>query len=146
VFRNSWLSVAGLDISRFEINAEMKFSRLREVAGWIGISVRSQHFFANYGHLLYLASSGDLIRTIPENEFGQYHGETVGSFANFDPMGPKFHKFRIEADDHTISMFVDDIGGSFKIAEMPYAYPSGKILFQTYNARVGIRRVEIKQK
>jgi hypothetical protein len=146
VFRNSWLNVAGLEISKFELNVEMKFSRLRDVAGWIGVSVRNQHFFANYGHLLYLASNGEVVRTVPENEFGQYYGETIGSFENFDPMQSKFYQFRIEADDHIISMFVDNIGKSFKIAEMPYVYPSGKILFQTYNARVGIKRVEIKQK
>ena len=146
VFRNSWLSVANLEISKFEITAEMKFSQLRDVVGWIGISVRSQNFFANFGHLLYLASNGKAARTIPKDEFGSHDDDYIlGDFPDFSPREQKFYKFRIEADDQNIAMFVNGIGGSFKISEMPFVYPSGRILFQTYYARAGIRNIEIKQ-
>lgn len=146
VFRNSWLSVAGLLLSKFEITAEIKFSQLRNIEGWVGISVRNQHFFANYGHLLYLTSSGKVVRTIPENELAEYHDEIIGSISDFNTTKDKFFKFRIKVDDHEISMFVDKIGKSFKISEMPFVYPSGRILFQTFRARMGIRSIEIKNK
>lgn len=146
VFRNSWLSVANLDLSNFDITAEMKFSQLRNVVGWIGISVRNQNFFANYGHLLYLASNGEVVVTVPENDIGGYHGDPIGTIPNFDPMKPDFYKFRIEADEKTISMSVSGISKKFIIAEMPYIFPSGRILFQTYMARGGIRSIEIKEK
>ncbi len=146
VFRNSWLSVAGLVLSKFEITAKIKFSQLREIEGWIGISVRNQHFFANYGHLLYLASSGKVVRTVPDNELGEYHDEEIGRISNFDINKDKFFKFQIKADDHHISMFVDEIGKRYKISEMPFVYPSGKILFQTFRARMYIHSIEIKSK
>jgi hypothetical protein len=146
VFRNSWLSVANLELSNFEITAEMKFSQLRNVTGWIGISVRNQNFFANYGHLLYLASNGDVVFTVPENDIGGYHGEPIGTIPNFDPMKPEFFRFRIEAGEQTISMSVNGVGREFRVAEMPFVFPSGRILFQTYVARAGIRRIEIKER
>lgn len=146
VFRNSWLNVANLELSNFEITAEMKFSQLRSVPGWIGISVRNQNFFANYGHLLYLASNGDVVATVPENDIGGYHGEPIGTIPHFDPMKPDFYEFRIEAGQLTISMSVNGVGREFRIAEMPFVFPSGRILFQTYLARAGIRRIEIREK
>lgn len=143
VFKNSWLSVANLELSDFEITAEMKFSKLRNEKAWIGISVRNQHFFANFGHLLYLGSNGKVERTVPEDDLGRYHGDKLGSFSGFDPTGSKFYEFRIKADGQAISMYVDDEGDDFKVTEMPHVYPVGKILFQTANARAAIKSSEI---
>lgn len=42
-------------------------------------------------------------------------------------------------------MYIDNVGNKFKINEMPYVYPSGKILFQTYNARAGIKNIKIEK-
>jgi hypothetical protein len=144
-FRNSWLSVAGLSLSRFEICAEMKFTQLRDIEGWIGISVRNQHFFANYGHLLYLASNGNVVRTVPEDELANYHDDLIGSIKDFRKVKDEFFKFRIQVDDQEISMFVNKIGKTSKIAEMPFVYPSGRILFQTFRARMGIHSIEIRK-
>lgn len=146
VFRNSWLSVDMHSISKFKITAEMKFTQLRGVFGWIGITIRSQHFFANYGHLLYLTSTGDVCRTVPENDLGVYHDEKIGNFDNFNPSSHQFYKFCIEADQNSLSMYINGVGDSFSFSEMPYVYPSGRILFQTYNARVGIKTIDILDK
>jgi hypothetical protein len=144
IFRNSWLSIAGPEMSKFKLSAAMKFSRLRDKEGWIGISIRNHHFFANYGHLLYLTSIGKVCWTVPDNELGNYHDEEIGVLSDFDIN--RFYKFQIEANDHSISMFIDDIGGDFKISEMPYVYPAGRILFQTYIARACIQYIDVQQK
>src|SRR5574341_1371201 len=65
VFRNSWLIVSNLEVGNLELTALMKFTKLRDIEGWIGISIRSHHFFANYGHLLYVNTTGKVVRTVP---------------------------------------------------------------------------------
>jgi hypothetical protein len=81
---------------------------------------------------------------VPDNELGNYHDEEIGVLSDFDIN--RFYKFQIEANDHSISMFIDDIGGDFKISEMPYVYPAGRILFQTYIARACIQYIDVQQK
>ena len=143
IFRNSWLRVGNFEFTNFRINAQMRFTKIREnVGSWIGISVRNHHFFANYGHLIYVNNEGLVIRTVPENELGTYHDEKVDDYPNFEI--DKIFNFNIEINNKSFSMFVDDIGNEYKIAEMPYVYPSGNILFQTHNTRAGILNIKIE--
>lgn len=144
VFKNSWLAVANLEVSKVTVEAEMKFTLTRETEGWIGINVRSHHYFANYGHLLYLTTTGKVIRTVPKGDLSLPENDLIGTFADIELTRQR--TFRIEVDDNSMMMFIDDIGKEFKLADMPYVFPSGKVLFQTYNARVGIKSISIEHK
>ena len=145
VFRNSWLRVGNFKYSNFKLNTKMKFIKIRdEVDSWIGISVRNHHFFANYGHLIYINKKGLVVITVPENEFGASHDDIIGNYPNFDI--DKVFDFNIEINNEYFSMFIDDIGKKYKISEMPHVCPSGNILFQTYCARAGISNIDIELK
>jgi len=144
IFRNSWLRVGNFEFTNFKINTKIRFTKFREnTGGWIGISVRNHHFFANYGHLLYVNNEGRVIRTVPEDELGNYKDDEIGKLSNFEL--DKAYNFNIEINDKFFSMYIDNVGNKFKIKEMPYVYPSGKILFQTYNARAGIKNIKIEK-
>ena len=143
VFRNSWFSIGNQDFSKFALVVHMRFSQLRDVEGWIGISARSHHFFANFGHLIYLTSTGKVVRTVPEDDLGNYHDEVIGELPHFDASNPVYHKFRIEVDDEVMKMAVDGVGGTFRLSEMPFVHASGRILFQTYNCRGAINSIEL---
>ncbi|MFC2159235.1 hypothetical protein ACFLQS_00760 [Actinomycetota bacterium] len=142
IFRNSWLRIGNFEFKNFKLNSQMKFTKTRDVGCWIGISIRNHHFFANYGHLLYINSEGLVIRTVPENELAKYHDEKIAEYPNFDIN--KVFEFNIEINKNYFSMYIDNIGNRYKVAEMPYVYPSGNILFQTYNARAGILSIKIE--
>ena len=143
VFRNSWISIGSQDLSKFGLAARMRFSQLRDLEAWVGISVRSHHFFANFGHLIYLTSTGKVVRTVPEDDLGKYHDEVIGELPHFDVSSPVYHDFHIEVDDEMMNMAVDGVGGTFKLSEMPFVYASGRILFQTCNCRGAINSIKI---
>jgi hypothetical protein len=143
VFRNSWLSIANLEFKNFELVVEMQFTNLRESndQSWIGISVRNNGVFANFGHLLYLNNRGELRRTVPQDEI-HYEDEKIGVFKNFNLK--EIYRFKIIVNDEYMSMYINEIGNDYTIANMPFVYSSGKILFQTFNARVGVSKIELK--
>ncbi len=144
VFRNSWLVVPNLEVGNLELTALMKFTMVRDVEGWIGIGIRSHHFFANYSHLLYVSTMGKIVRTIPQIGLSEPDNDIIGALEGFQPLEAGFLRFHIEADEHHMSMYVGDKGKSSKVADMPYHIPKGKIVFQTYNARAGIQSISIK--
>jgi hypothetical protein len=143
VFRNSWISIADLGFKNFELVAEMQFTDSRESddQSWIGISFRNNGVFANFGHLLYLNHKGELRRTVPKDEI-EYADEKIGSLKNFSLN--EIYTFKIKVNDEYMSMSINEIGNNYPIANMPYVYSSGKILFQTYNARAGLKKIELK--
>ena len=146
IFKNSWLSVSNINIPKFELNAKLNFSsQVRtDVGAWIGVSVRNNNFFANYGHLIYLTSKGQVMRTIPFDDIGGYNDSQIGVIEPFDPLDKKYYNFKISFDDKNISMYVDNIGDVFPIKDMPFVFSSGKILFQSYHSRMAIKSFSIK--
>jgi hypothetical protein len=70
VFRNSWLLLTGADYRNLRVKASFRFQSLAKDPGgaFFGLSLRNQHFFANFGHLIYLRADGLVVRTEPLNE------------------------------------------------------------------------------
>lgn len=61
-FAHSWASLGNHRFSKFSLLFRARFSNPRE-QGWIGVGLRSQHFFANFSHLLYLCTDGRVVIT-----------------------------------------------------------------------------------
>jgi len=143
VFRNSWVSVADISLSSFELTADIRFSEHRGKHGWIGISVMNQSFFANYGHLFYLTTEGKVMRTVPQDDRGKYENKEIGVLPNFALEGGTPHKFHAKLT-HTEFLFeVDGIGETVTVADMPHVFAAGRILFQTHRVRAGLLNVFI---
>ena len=144
-FANSWLMLAYPDISKFKITTIMKFTKIKDKEGaLIALSVRAPHYFANYGHTLFLNTDGKAInRTIPEDEKGKYKDKKIADYPNFNTN--RDYKFYFEIDDKYFHMSIDGIGGKYKIATMPFVYPRGKILLQTFRAYAGLKYLKIEK-
>lgn len=144
-YGNSWLMVTGPEMPKVEVTAIMRFTKTRDPRGaLIAVSVRKPHFFANFGHTLFLNSDGKNInRTVPENDSGKYHDDVIAPYPNFDL--DKFYKFYIKIDDRFFSMFIDDIGKKYKISDIPFLFSGGKILLQTFRAFAGIKYLRIEK-
>jgi len=143
VFRNSWLSFSNVKLQNVRVQAEMKFTLWRDVPCWIGIAVRSQHFFANFGHLVLLNSQGAVSRTVPEDDVGKYRNEEFGQIHDFDPQSEEFVEFDISMDKEALKVSVGPVRNSFAVRDMPYVFGRGNVLFQTYCARAGIRNIRL---
>jgi hypothetical protein len=142
VYRNSWLRVVG-EFTNLELQAEMRFSGLRDQPAWIGIGVRSQNFFANWSNLLYVRADGSVIRTVIENDLGQYHDEEVGHLQGFAL--ERYVTFRIRIDGTEFVRSIDDVQCKHDVASLPHVFPKGMVLLQTYNARAILRKLDLRR-
>jgi hypothetical protein len=147
VFRYSWLTLGLEQFASVRVQAEMRFAELRPSAavgqGWIGIMLRSQHFFANWGHLIYVVSDGTVRRTQPIDEFnkedeepslGQIQGFSLTDWVNFD----------LRFDEYALSGSVGGVVFNIPVTDMPYRYNAGLIRFQTHIARAWIRTLQVE--
>lgn len=144
VFPNSWLSFSNLKLRNVRVQAEMRFTLRRDHPCWIGIMLRSQHFYANFGHLVFLGSDGTVSRTVPEDELGKYHDEQVGQIDGFDPDSREFVVFDLSMDEEALKISVGSVRNSFAVRDMPYVFGKGHVLFQTAFARAGMRNIRIE--
>ena len=142
VFSNSWVSVADISLSTFELTADIRFTKHRGEHGWIGISVRNQSFFANYGHLFYLTTEGKVMITKPQDDIDSNpEEEVIGVLPNFELESGTPYKFHAKLTDTEFLFEVDGVGKTITVADMPYVFAAGRILFQTYQVRAGLLNV-----
>lgn len=147
VFGYSWLTLGQENFDKVRVQAEMRFCKLRpDIAvgnGWIGIMLRSQHFFAEGGHLIYVLSDGTVRFTQPKNEFrkededpflGKIQGLSLTDWVKFD----------LRFDEHGLSGSINDVVFNIRVTDMPYIYNAGLIRFQTYMARACIRTLKVE--
>lgn len=147
VFRYSWLTLGVEEYDSIKVQAEMCFTRLRHDdandRGWIGIMLRSQHFFANYGHLIYVLSDGTVKRTEPKDEFNKEDNDpSLGQIQGFSTID--WVSFDLQFDEHAMSGLVGGVQFSIPVADMPYRYNAGLVRFQTYKARVCVRNLKVE--
>ncbi len=148
VFRYSWLTLGQEQFSSVKVHAEMRFTELGPNAaagqGWIGIMLRSQHFFAEAGHLIYVVSDGSIHCTKPVNEFGKEESDPdLGQIQGFSLND--WVEFDLQFDQHALSGSVGGKKFEILVTDMPHIYNAGHLRFQTSRARSCIRslRVEI---
>lgn len=143
-FRFSWLTFTKEKFKNVQVTAKMKFTQLRSSggAGWIGIMLRSQHFFANNGHLIYLTSDGLIHHTKPIHEFDKHPSDPViGSIDGFDP--DEWVEFDIIFNDEALFGSVGGVPFHIDVSEMPFVHNAGLVRFQTFLARACIGTLRV---
>jgi hypothetical protein len=110
---------------------------------WIGIMLRSQHFFANYGHLTYVLSDGTVKRTEPIDEFNKADQDPyLGQIQNFNLN--KWVNFDLRFDERAFSGSVNGVKFNIQATNMPYKYNAGLVRIQTYKARACVRTLKVE--
>jgi hypothetical protein len=124
----------------------MKFTELNPNLsngdGWIGISIRSQHFYANFGHLVYIKSDGSLVYARPSDDKGNYDDIELGRVRDFDIS--QWVTFQIRFDDNILRISIGGISKEFTISdknEVPFCYNAGMVRFQTYKSKACIQSI-----
>jgi hypothetical protein len=144
-FRNSWVTVGNEDHSLVRLKARMRFSeRAPNVGpgdGWMGVALRSQHFFANYGHLAYVRPDGMVIRTEPLSE-STYEDVQIGYIKGYDPS--KFVPFDLEFTSSTLKISIGSVKQFVNLRKAKHVRHAGKIRFQTYRCRAILKDLEIE--
>lgn len=146
VFRNSWLMVGKEDYSDITVKARLRISKrhseTRPADGWIGVSLCSSHFFANYSHLVYVKPDGSLWYYEPQDEF-RSEDKKWGQLTDFTESTTV--EISVSLDKDGLSMEVNGISNYIPVADIPFRRRAGKIRIQTHLCRAILEHLEVSQ-
>lgn len=144
VFSNSWISVGADDYSSVRVKAKLRMTerhpRIGPNDGWIGVSLCSTHFFANYSHLVYVKSDGSLVYTEPQSET-TYVDKPWGRLSDFDPFQSVDIVVSLTGD--AFEMAIGGVRHRVLSADMPYRRNAGKVRLQTHVCRAVLEYLEV---
>ena len=145
-YQYSWLTLGKENYSNIHITTKMKFvepdSIFSNDQGWIGLSLRSQHYYANFTHLFYVKTDGSVVYARPLDDNGRYENLDLGKFSDFNKN--QWINFDIKFDEYSLDISICDVTKKFIIANkehMPFCYHSGMVRFQTNRARACIQSI-----
>jgi len=145
VYQHSWMSIGNLNIRNVRVKAKVRFSLVKNNLPWIGIMIRSQHYFANYGHLVYINAEGVITRTVPEETLGDYSNEEIGRLETFSNDPFEYMDFTVEFDEVSLRVKIDSFHKEFPVHEMPHAFYSGRILIIPAYCRMDLQSIEVSK-
>lgn len=129
-YPHSWASVGNAQLKsvRLKFNARFGLTTSISPSCKIGVALRSQHFYANFGHVVVLASDGSVIVTEPHNEAPDYYANIdVRGVTKIDPLS--FHFFDLEFNNNELNIAIDDFSITFQVSEMKRVLGPGLIRF-----------------
>jgi hypothetical protein len=146
VFPNSWLTVGDEDYANVSVTARLKFSehhpRIGTTDGWIGVSLCSPHYFANYNHLVFVKPDGSLWYGEPQNEMESKY-ESWGHLPDFTTSTPI--EISVSLNSETLTMRVNGISRCISVAEMPFRRQAGKVRLQTHLCRAILEYLQVDE-
>lgn len=130
LFSQNQASLGNVRALHFDLEFEAAFRNPANDAAWIGVGFRSQHFYANFAHLLRLNQDGSITVSHP-NEIGPafYTDEGLRGPTPIDGSG--FHHFHIRFTQDMLLLEVDDFSTSLDVARLPKVFGPGLIRFQS---------------
>ena len=146
VFRNSWLLLTGADYSNVRARIRFRFQNIlrNPEDAFVGVSLRNQHFHANWGHMVLLRASGRVICTQPEDDRGNYHDVDIDTVPEFGYGKQEFIDLIAEINSNCLAFSVGSISRELAVADMPHVYGAGKIRISIAACRVRIQEIELK--
>lgn len=143
-FSHSWASVGKEKFYCFQLEFIARFSNPNPISAYIGVGLRSQHYYANFAHFIYLTRDGRIWITEPNEEPPNfYEGKDLRPAKPIDLDAD--HYFRIVFSQSNLNLQVDDFSESFEVAKMKKVFGSGLIRFQPYRSWMAIKEVKVAQ-
>lgn len=145
VYRNSWLLLTSADYRNTRVCIRFRFAALGKdpPSAFLGISLRNQHFLANWGHMVLLRADGRVIRTEPENDKGAYHDVDVGEIPSFKHDARDLIEITATFTDEHFSLSAGPVKAQIPVSAMPYVYGAGKVRVSIAACQVHIREIEL---
>ena len=148
-YKHSWMSLGNEVLSNVSVSADMKLVKdepvlLRNVIPFMGIMVRGQSFWANYGLLFYIRKDGSVVLATPLNSAGAHEDRPLGVINDFDMK--QFTHLTVKINDRNLTMMVQSEKFSLTLAELPDVFTRGRVFFIAGHCRVGIRKVRVERK
>ena len=143
-FGNSWASIGKHQFRNFSLRFKARFSNPQsESNAWIGIGFRSQHFLANFAHIIYLKTDGSIILVEPNvSSPNLFVDKTLRESTPIDVKSD--HEFHVLFDEQNLRVEVDDFNESIDVAKMPKVLGAGLIRFQSALSWMALISVDIQ--
>lgn len=144
VFSHSWASIGKERYKNInlEFEAEFRNIKVKPEDMFIGVGLRSQHYFANYAHIYYLKGDGRIILTEPdENPPAFYTDNTLRTATSINLS--KSYSFKIVFNEKILFVQIDDFSREFEISKMKKVFGEGLIRFQSYGCWMAIKRIKL---
>lgn len=144
VFRNSWLLLTNGEYRNVRVRVRFRFAGLSQEPenAFFGVSLRNQHFHANWGHLVLLRASGRAIRIEPQNDIGKFENIDEGIIPNFQHESSAFTELTVAFVEGRLEFSVGPINKTVLESVMPDVYYAGKVRLSISNCRVQIKEIE----
>jgi len=140
-FGHSWASIGSERFSNFRLEFTAAPTHPELPVWWIGVNMRSQHYFANYGHLVLLRNDGAVFVTQPD--------ESSPNSYRDEPLRPptlmghtKEHAFRIAFSDDELQIAIDEWETRWDFTNRKTFGP-GLVRFQSSLTRMRVRNIRL---
>ena len=142
-FSHSWASIGKEPLLEFSMHFKARFSNPFPNDGYIGVGFRSQHFFANFGHTLYLRWNGSIVLTEP-NEVPPtfYVDKELREATPLDLSADQ--DFFVSFDNRRLQIAVNGFSAEFEVARMPKVFGPGLIRFQSFRSWMSLIEVDVR--
>jgi len=142
-FSHSWASIGNEKFINFELEFRARFVNPQSPSdAWIGVGLRSQHYFANYAHLLYIKGDGSIWITEPNEQPPSFYKDV--DLRPATPMDLSAnHRFRVDFGQSRLIVEIDDFSHCFELAHMPKLFGPGFIRFQSSLSRMAISTLKL---
>jgi len=142
-FSHSWASLGKGSFLNLDLRFTARFANPHPDA-YIGVGLRSQHFFANFGHIIYLKQDGAIVMTRPDETPPNFYTDLMLRQATkIDVV--RDHVFQIRFDRKTLRVKVDDFEATFQVAKMPKVFGPGLIRFQCFRCWMALVEVTLSE-
>jgi hypothetical protein len=144
-FSYSWASVGKRKFKNFCLEFVAQFKNRVDQHGYIGVGLRSQHYYAQYAHILYLDWKGQIVIANPNEDAAKnfYSDRVLRPETAIDLQTD--HHFRVLFNESVIEVQVDDfVAPSIKVASMEKVFGEGLIRFQSHMCWMAIKELTVR--
>jgi hypothetical protein len=110
---------------------------------YIGVGLHSQHFYAQYGHIIFLRRDGMIIMAQPTEISPLYRNVTLRPPTEIDLSA--YHDFKFTFTDFVLQIEIDDFVTQFNLGEMDKVLGPGLIRFQSFLNWMAISEIQIDE-
>ncbi|MFA4846285.1 MAG: hypothetical protein WC654_07060 [Patescibacteria group bacterium] len=143
-FDHSWASIGKEPLLNFFLEFDARFSSPVRDNTYIGVGFRSQHYFANYAHILYLRRDGVIVVTEPNEQPPDFYKDNlIREATKIDEAS--FHHFSVRFDPVSLVVGVDDFVKPFNVAQMKKVFGPGLVRFQSYGSWMAVKNIKLEK-
>jgi hypothetical protein len=142
-FPNSWATIGKLRVADFALRFTARFAQLHpeKDRGYIGVGLRSQHFYAPFGHIVYLNRDGSIVMAQPDESQKGYRDLRLREPTPIDPLAPHDLEFTFRKSKLTVAL--DDFRQDLLVRDMPKVLGPGLVRLQAHLAWMGVSRLNL---